>query len=47
MKKSVFWMLRKHTLIFCVVVTGQRNPYQLKNAIKVVGQFFATITWTK
>ena len=26
---------------------GHRNPYQLENAIKVVGQFFAFITWTK
>ena len=26
---------------------GLRNPYQLKNAIKNVGQFFAYITWAK
>ena len=24
-----------------------RNPYQLENALKVVGQFFAYITWAK
>ena len=26
---------------------GHRNPYQLENAIKLVGQFFANITWAK
>ena len=26
---------------------GHRNQYQFKNAIKMVGQFFAYITWAK
>ena len=30
-----------------ILCGGHRNPYQLENAVKVVGQFFANITWAK
>ncbi len=43
--KKCFLELRKHTLIFCMVVIGTHTNWKMQQ--KVVGQFFAYIAWAK
>jgi hypothetical protein len=43
--KNCFIEVLKHSLIFCVVVIGTHTNWKMHK--KVVGQFFAYITWAK
>ena len=43
-EKHVFWKIHKHPPICCVVDINSKYPYQMENAIKVVGIVFFQIS---